>query len=204
MYQKYHTGKYFSTTNFAMAVYRPEKESNEESRNRNSLITKEKVKRICSGQGYRQKDHETPTGGKTFQNSVADDLELFFEDIQLGRKPLSLAWTYFLPELTLKEFELVENKDEEYMGSFKLLNNADVSETEMNLSSSKYSKYVSAYCRRKTIAIDGKPTYELKFQGMVYQKIFQILFVVLISTEILYFFDRNRINQGSFLKINSK
>ena len=90
-----------------MAVYRPEKGSNEESRNRNSLITKEMVKLICSGQGYRQKDHETPTGGKTFQNSVADDLELFVEDIQLGRKPLSLAWTYFLPELTLKEMELV-------------------------------------------------------------------------------------------------
>ena len=64
-----------------------------------------------------------------------------------------MAWTYFSPELTLKEMELVENKDQEYMRSFKLLNNADVSEIDMKLSSSS-SKYVSAYCRRKTIAID--------------------------------------------------
>ena len=66
-----------------------------------------------------------------------------------------MVWTYFSPELTLKEMELVENKDEEYMRSFKLLNNADVNETEMRLSSST-SKYVSAYCRRKTIEIDSK------------------------------------------------
>ena len=48
----------------------------------------------------------------------------------------------------------MEKKDQEYMRSFKLLNNADVSETDMKLSSSS-SKYVSAYCRRKTIAIDS-------------------------------------------------
>ena len=59
----------------------------------------------------------------------------------------------------------MENKDQEYMGSFKLLNNADVSETEMNLSSST-SKYVSAYCRRKTIVIDRKPTYKLDVSEM--------------------------------------
>ena len=49
--------------------------------------------------------------------------------------------------------ELVEYKDEEYMRSFKLLNDADVNETVMKLLSSS-SKYLSAYCRRKTIAID--------------------------------------------------
>ena len=128
-------------------------ESYEEPWKRDSLITKEKNKLICSGKGYRQKDHETPTGGTTYDNSVADDLELFYEDILLGKRPLSLSWTYFSPELTLKEMELVENKDEEFMRSFKLLNNADVNESEMRLSSST-SKYVSAYCRRKTIAID--------------------------------------------------
>ena len=90
--------------------------------NRDSLITKEKRKSICSGKGYRQKDHETPTGGATYENSVADDLELFHEDIQLGRRPVSIAWTYFSPELTLNEMELVENKDDEYMRSFKMLN----------------------------------------------------------------------------------
>ena len=66
-----------------------------------------------------------------------------------------MAWTYFSPELTLNEMELVEKKDEEYMRSFKLFNNADVNETEMKESSSS-SKYVSGYCRRKTIAIDSQ------------------------------------------------
>ena len=66
-----------------------------------------------------------------------------------------MAWTYFSPELTLKEMELVEKKVEEYMRSFKLLNNADVNETEMKESSSS-SKYVIAYCRRKTITIDSQ------------------------------------------------
>ena len=113
------------------------------------------MKLIYSGKGYRQKDHETPTGGDTYKHSVTDDLELFLEDIQLRNKPLPLAWTYFLPELTLKEMELVENKDQEYFRTFKLLNNADVNETEMNLSSAT-SKYVCAYCRRKTLAIESK------------------------------------------------
>ena len=119
------------------------------------LITKEKRNLICNGKAYRQKDHETPSGGNTYDNSIADDLELFYDDIKFGRRPLSMAWTYFSPELTLKEIELVENKDEEYMRSFKLLNNADVNEHEMKLSSSS-SKYLSAYCRRKTIAIDNQ------------------------------------------------
>ena len=66
-----------------------------------------------------------------------------------------MAWTYFSPELTLKEMKLVEDKDEKYMQSFKMFMNADVDETEMRLSSSS-SKYLIAYCRRKTIAIDSR------------------------------------------------
>ena len=120
---------------------------------RDLLITKEKMKQICTGKGYRQKDHETSTGGDTYKDSVADDLEAFFEDTRLGKRPLSIAWTYFLPELNLQEMELVENKDQVFFRTFKWLNNADVNETEMKLSSST-SKYVSAYCRRKTIAIE--------------------------------------------------
>ena len=124
---------------------------------RDLLITKEKVNRICTGKSYRQKDHETPTGGDTYKDSVADDLELLFEDIKLGKSPLSIAWTYYAPELTLKEMDLVDKKDPDYFRTFKWLNNADVIETEMNLSTST-SKYVSAYCRRRTIEI--KPNQE--------------------------------------------
>ena len=136
-------------------MLRTAKRSYDEPWNRDLLITKEKRKLICSGEGYRQKDHETPTGGETYEHSVGDDLEIFFEDIKLGNKLLPLAWTYFSPELTPKEMELVEKKDQEYMRSFKMLNNADVNEPEMKLSSSS-SKYVSAYCRRRTITIDSQ------------------------------------------------
>ena len=124
---------------------------------RDLLITKEKMKEISTGNGYRQKDHETPTGGDTYENSVADDLELFYEDIKRKREPLSLAWTYFLPELTLEEMGLIENKDtrKEFMRNFKLFQNADVSEIEMQSSSSS-AKYVMAYCRRRTIAIPSQ------------------------------------------------
>ena len=120
---------------------------------RDLLITKEKMKQICTGKGYRQRDHETSTGGNTYKDSVADDLEAFFEDSRLGRRPSTMAWTYFLPELTLHEMELVEKKDQGYFQTFQWQNNPDVDETEMNWSSST-SKYVSAYCRRKTIAIE--------------------------------------------------
>ena len=123
---------------------------------RDLLITKEKMKEISTGNGYRQKDHETPTGGDTYENSIADDLELFYEDIKLGREPLSLAWTYFLPELTLKEMGLIEKKDPEYMGTFKLLNPYwQIVEIETQLSSSS-AKYLIAYCRRRTIAIPSQ------------------------------------------------
>ena len=127
---------------------------------RDLLITKEKMKKICSGKGFRQKDHETPAGGDTYKDSVGDDLELFFEDIKLGRSPLSMAWTFYAPELTLKEMELVDKKDQDYFRSFKWLNNADVNGIEMD-SSSSTSKYVSAYCRRRTIKFVPKivPTY---------------------------------------------
>ena len=155
-YKKWSNAQLPTKKNFVMLgaqlLYQSGKRSYVEPQKRDSLITKEKRKLICSGKGYRQKDHETPTGGATYENSVGDDLESFYEDLQLGNTPLSMAWTYFSPELTLKEMELVENKDDEYMRSFKMLNNADVNETEMKSSSSS-SKYVSAYCRRKTIEI---------------------------------------------------
>ena len=61
--------------------------------------------------------------------------------------------------------ELVEMMDEEYMRSFKLLNNADVNETEMKESSSS-SKYVSGYCRRKTINVSPKVQFAVDCQSL--------------------------------------
>ena len=191
----------------------------EEPWNRDLLITKEKLKLISGGKGYRQKDHETRTGGVTYENSVGDDLELFYDDIQGGDRPRSMAWTYFSPELTLNEMELVEKKDEEYMRSFKLFNNADVNETEMKESSSS-SKYVSGYCRRKTIAIDsqnfdpkiletmyrteGDPLLGQKkivknFQKIVKRKwwLFGIILVLIIGTALSIYVAKRRMSSST-------
>ena len=119
---------------------------------RDLLISKEKMESFYRGECYRQVNHLTPTGGDCYKDSITDDLESFYEDIKLGRNPLNMTWTYFISELTEEEVKRVKNKDEKYFRTFKWLNNADVNQIEMN-SSSSTSKYVSAYCRRKTISI---------------------------------------------------
>ena len=65
---------------------------------RNHLITKEKMKEYCRGEDRR------------LQKSINDDLETVFEDIQNRILPSYRVDTYFLPELTEIENELVEMK----------------------------------------------------------------------------------------------
>ena len=120
---------------------------------RDLLISKEK--RLCSGESYRQADHRRHVTSVKYQESVGDDLELFFEDENLGgmwhpSKPEN--WTYFVRELNPEELELVEKKDKSFFKKFKWSSNPDVDETEMQLSTST-SKYVSAYCNRRTYYI---------------------------------------------------
>ena len=77
-------------------------------------------------------------------------LELYFEDLSfygISSKPEN--WTYFVRELNPEELELVEKKDKSYFKKFKWSSNPDVDETEMQLSTLT-SKYVSAYCNRRT------------------------------------------------------
>ena len=116
---------------------------------RELLISKEKMIQFCRGKSYRQFHHKTPTEKEFYKESINDDVNSLFEDIKLGRRPNPYTWTYFLPELTMRELELVENKDEEYFKNFKWSSNPDVDEAEMKTSTSS-SKYVSAFCRRST------------------------------------------------------
>ena len=118
---------------------------------RDLIISKENMKRLCSGESYRQADHRTqiPMTSFKYQESVADDLELFFEDLSSGGTPSPENWTYFVRELNPEELELVEKKDKSYFKKFKWSSNPDVDETEMQLSTST-SKYVSSYCNRRT------------------------------------------------------
>ena len=118
---------------------------------RDLLISKEKMEQFCTGQCYRQFHHKTPTEEEFYEESINDDIDLMLEDIKFGRRPtVDLNWTYFLPELTSKELELVENKDKEYFKRFKWSSNPDVDEAEMKASKSS-SKYVCAYCCRETL-----------------------------------------------------
>ena len=117
---------------------------------RDLLISKENMKRLCSGESYRQADHRTQMTSVKYQESVGDDLELFFEDLSFGRNPSQPEnWTYFVRELNPEELERVEKKDKSFFKKFKWSSNPDVDETEMQLSTST-SKYVSAYCNRRT------------------------------------------------------
>ena len=122
---------------------------------RDLLMSKERMEQFYRGEISRKVNHLTPTGGDRYQNSIDDDLDSFFEDIQHGRNPLPMDWTYSLSKLTEEELELVEMKDRVYFQTFRWLDDADVNENEMLLSESD-AKFVSAYCRRKTISIKSE------------------------------------------------
>ena len=106
---------------------------------RSKLITKERMENYCNGKEYEKE-------------SVNDDLEKLFENIQLGKKPDDNLGIYYLPKLTKEELDLVERKDEDFMNTFGLGMNADVDKAEMMLSESD-SKFVEGWGYRKTVTI---------------------------------------------------
>ena len=114
---------------------------------RRFLITKEEMENYCKG-----KKHE--------KDSVNDDLESFFEDLQLEKEPDEAVITYFLPKLTQNELKLVERKDPSYLEKFIYGAEADVEEAEMKLSESK-SKFVRGYCYRRTFTIERDSIWEI-------------------------------------------
>ena len=119
---------------------------------RDLLVSRDKMKQICTGKCYRQYKHKTQNGGRFYQESVNDDLELMFESIQAKKRFEAHSWTYFLPELTLEELECVEKKDKYFFKKFKWSNNPDVDESEMKRQKSN-AKYISAYCERVTLGV---------------------------------------------------
>ena len=111
---------------------------------RRELITKEKMENYCKGKEDRK-------------DSVNDDLESFFEDIQLGKDPNDEVLTYFLPKLTEKELKFAVNK--KFISADLWLSNwgGNVDPDEMRLSESKL-KYVKGQIDRRTYTIDIFPT----------------------------------------------
>ena len=111
------------------------------------LITQEQMRSYCRGEQSSRRI------------SVNEDLEAFFEDLQLG-KDISNddeVLAYYLPKLTEDEMALVEAKDENYFQKFSTCvlgdsKNPDVAEHVMKMSESE-SKFALGKCNRKTIKI---------------------------------------------------
>ena len=101
------------------------------------LITKEHMEKICT--------EET--------NSVNDDIDNFFQDIQLGKSTAGEVTTYFLPKLTHMELNLAARKDKNFFTTFVHSRNPDVEKTEMEQSESD-SKFVKGWCKRRTFVIE--------------------------------------------------
>ena len=109
---------------------------------RHRLITKEKMLDYCNGKDPWRNE------------SVNDDLDSFFEDLRLGKEPDDMSHhTYFLPKLTEKELQLVEQKDSDFMDTFGSKMDADVGKAEMAASESE-SKYVFGRGWRETFTIE--------------------------------------------------
>ena len=104
------------------------------------LITIEHMENYCKGK-------------KDEKNSVNDDLESFFEDLQNGKIPDNKVGTYFLPKLPRKELELVKRKDPSYFENF-WISYPDVKAAEMRLSESD-SKFGQGFSWRRTFTIDN-------------------------------------------------
>ena len=108
---------------------------------RKNLITQEKMRSFCNGKEFEKE-------------SVNDDLDSFYEDHRLGKKPDEFVRTYFLPRLATEELELIEAKDSDFMQTFDLKMKADVDKSEMKLSKSD-SKFVYCYGWRQSFTIEN-------------------------------------------------
>ena len=105
-----------------------------------NLITQEKMESYSNGE-YNLR-----------RMSINDDLEILFEELQLGKKPSSIVKTYYLPKLTEHQMALVNSKDKNFFNTFYNSENADVTKKEMNSSVSN-SKFILGECRRRTFRI---------------------------------------------------
>ena len=112
-----------------------------------NLVTKEKVKQAYEGKLKNDKDW------KMYKESIHDDLENFFANLQGQTKINEHVYSFYTPKLSVDELKLVERKDELHLGTYSWHNfkrNPDVDDEEMKKSNSK-SKYVKGHCWRHTI-----------------------------------------------------
>ena len=90
--------------------------------------------------------------GDKQKESIDDDLEAFYHDLENGKTSESSSNTYFLPKLTEKEQKLVDDNDLNYFKSLRS-ENADVDKIETQPSKSE-SMFVRGQAWRITSIID--------------------------------------------------
>ena len=95
--------------------------------------------------------------------SVTDDLEKFFEELQIGIDLDSDVATHFFSKLTEDELKLVENRDRDYFKSFlykphTLLNPEKVfnSAEDVNETDNSKTRFVKGACRRQTFKLEPR------------------------------------------------
>ena len=93
----------------------------------------------------------------TPRESINDNLENFTETLYQGLEQEHYSEAYFVSKLTDKEKKLFAEKDEKHMATYLSGDRADVTEDEMNLSSTN-SKFLRAQCWRTTLMVKN---YEL-------------------------------------------
>ena len=111
-----------------------------------NLITKETVKKAYQGKFKNDED------GSFYKESIHDDLETFFSNLQ-GQKKIKNEYvpSFFTPKLTAEELKLVDERNEEFLSTYSYhpWSNPDVDAEEMKKSDSS-SKYVHGECLRLT------------------------------------------------------
>ena len=92
--------------------------------------------------------------------SVYNDLEMFFNELRSGTVDNKCVDTYFFPRLTEKEMESIEKEDSRYLQNFYLSSigkfiHPDVGKDKMKESGSEY-KFIRGFCERRTFTIKNK------------------------------------------------
>ena len=116
---------------------------------RSNLVTKEVML------GYYKGKIKSKTSYFSWEESVQEDLEAFFEKLRNGKVERADVATYFFPKLTEEELKLVEMKDPDHLQEYVwhvVGRQVDVDSDEMENSESD-SKYVRAKCVRYTFLL---------------------------------------------------
>ena len=139
---------------------------------RSNLISKEKMKKYCQGAEIGERGPPFPWTNENKRNlcqrgiyrreSINDDLEGLFEDLQTGKLPWYRVDSYFLPELT--EVEMVKKYDQNFRQTFrrgfssdgKSLLRSALDKNEMKMTDSEL-KFVLTKCERLTYRIALTP-----------------------------------------------